>query len=426
MINRIKINNLFGRFNYDIATMAGGITIITGPNGFGKSTILKIINALSEGKIGYFFKIEFDQLTVEFDNGQSASIRKNKKGLQIDDIIVSDVDEDFEISRIYSRPWIRRTADGFYDIRTDEHLTDEELLFREILSDDRYISSYSKEKDKRYVERIKNKISQLRDWCGEVRFISDQRLIKMQLRRREEKEVIDVIKELPRRLKTEISNVTEKYSNVANNLDGSYPKRLFAAKEGIKDELEYLTCLEEANKKFQKLNAYNLVDISMIDEKNYKPEYSTALKIYFEDFAKKYSVFQDLIAKLDLFTRIINSRLMFKHIRIIRDKGFVVVDNDNENKVLELSELSSGEKQEIVLFYELIFDTKEKLLLLIDEPEISLHITWQKKFLDDLIEVSKQTTLQIIVATHSPQIVSNHMDIQIDLGELYGRELNTR
>lgn len=63
-------------------------------------------------------------------------------------------------------------------------------------------------------------------------------------------------------------------------------------------------------------------------------------------------------------------------------------------------------------------------MLLIDEPEISLHITWQKKFLDDLLEVAKHIDIQVIVATHSPQIVSNHMDIQIDLGELYGAELN--
>ena len=89
---------------------------------------------------------------------------------------------------------------------------------------------------------------------------------------------------------------------------------------------------------------------------------------------------------------------------------------------MALEQLSSGEKQEIVLFYELIFETKSNLMLLIDEPEISLHITWQKKFLDDLLKVSKISHIKAIVATHSPQIISNHWDIQIDLGELYGKE----
>lgn len=102
--------------------------------------------------------------------------------------------------------------------------------------------------------------------------------------------------------------------------------------------------------------------MSIIDEKNYNPTYSTALKIYFDDFAEKYKVFQNLVSKLDLFTKIINSRLTFKHIRITRNNGFEVVDNDNPQKVLQLSQLSSGEKQEIVLFYDLIFGTGEKFL----------------------------------------------------------------
>lgn len=183
--------------------------------------------------------------------------------------------------------------------------------------------------------------------------------------------------------------------------------------------------LREANEKFKKLRKYDLVELPMIKGETYNESYSTALKIYFDDFAEKYTVFQDLISKLDLFTKIINSRLTFKHLQITRDNGFIIVDNDNPKKVLSLSQLSSGEKQEIVLFYELIFDTRKELLLLIDEPEISLHITWQKQFLGDLLEVSKLIALHAIVATHSPQIVSSHLDIQIDLGELYGEELDT-
>lgn len=66
------------------------------------------------------------------------------------------------------------------------------------------------------------------------------------------------------------------------------------------------------------------------------------------------------------------------------------------------------------------FETDKNLLLLIDEPEISLHILWQKKFMDDLMKVVNMGQLEVIVATHSPQIINNHWDMQIDLGELYG------
>jgi len=98
----------------------------------------------------------------------------------------------------------------------------------------------------------------------------------------------------------------------------------------------------------------------------------------------------------------------------------------SNGKELSLDQLSSGEKQEIVLLFELIFKSKQNMLLLIDEPEISLHISWQKKFIDDLQKIVEYNKMNVIVATHSPQIINNHWDWQIDLGSLYAEQLNNR
>ena len=266
----------------------------------------------------------------------------------------------------------------------------------------------------------------MKEWCGEVRLISEQRLIKTENQHNDEERIIDVISELPSQLKAEINMVYSEYSKVANSLDGSYPKRLFAAKEGISNETDFKNKLEETNVKFNNLIKYGLVDMKIIERTSYNDKFAEALKIYFDDFSEKYAVFEVLIKKLDLFTQIINERLTFKEIKISRQNGFEVVDIDNKDRSLMLSQLSSGEKQEIVLFYDLIFNTKSELLLLIDEPEISLHISWQKKFMDDLLKVAEDNNIQIIVATHSPQIINNHWEIQIDLGERYHEQLNKK
>ena len=69
---------------------------------------------------------------------------------------------------------------------------------------------------------------------------------------------------------------------------------------------------------------------------------------------------------------------------IDRREGFVAYTRDGRR--LELSGLSSGEQHELVLLYELLFRAEQDTLILIDEPELSLHIAWQQQFLRDLLK----------------------------------------
>ena len=64
MIKSIQLHKLFGRFNYNISMKSGGVTIITGPNGFGKSTILRIINALNSENIEFFMDLDFTSVSL--------------------------------------------------------------------------------------------------------------------------------------------------------------------------------------------------------------------------------------------------------------------------------------------------------------------------------------------------------------------------
>lgn len=84
---------------------------------------------------------------------------------------------------------------------------------------------------------------------------------------------------------------------------------------------------------------------------------------------------------------------------------------------MEVTELSSGEQHEIVLFYELLFKVPENSLVLIDEPEISLHIVWQKEFINDMSEIVRMRNFDILMATHSPQIVNGNWDITVELAK---------
>ena len=102
------------------------------------------------------------------------------------------------------------------------------------------------------------------------------------------------------------------------------------------------------------------------------------------------------------------------------EKGFVfrLSDGLEKGRIINPIDLSSGEQHEVILNYELIFKTEEKSVILIDEPEISLHMMWQRKFIDNLLDIATKNHLNIIVATHSADIVNDHRNLVHALNEI--------
>ena len=84
MLKSIQITKLFGRFDYELSFSNEGIMIITGPNGYGKSTILRIINNFCNSSLDKVLAYTFKKLIIVGDNG-SVQIAKNKNNFKIKD-----------------------------------------------------------------------------------------------------------------------------------------------------------------------------------------------------------------------------------------------------------------------------------------------------------------------------------------------------
>lgn len=82
---------------------------------------------------------------------------------------------------------------------------------------------------------------------------------------------------------------------------------------------------------------------------------------------------------------------------------FFTLDNVDD-EVLPWSSLSSGEKQLLIQFMEVVLQEGRSLIFIADEPELSLHVIWQEKLLKALRNLNENA--QLIVATHSPDIVA--------------------
>jgi ABC-type glutathione transport system ATPase component len=141
------------------------------------------------------------------------------------------------------------------------------------------------------------------------------------------------------------------------------------------------------------------------------------LSLYIQDQSEKLHVFDDLQKRIATLMDLINSKFQAqgKYLVIDRERGFLFKTDIGGGRIFRPAELSSGEQQQLVLFYELIFKTSKKSLVLIDEPEISLDVGWQRRFLDDLAKVISLDRISILMATHSPQIIHNRRDLAVPL-----------
>ncbi len=81
-IQQISVNGLFGIFDHVIPlNMDERITIIHGPNGFGKTAMLRMLNGFFNSRYPVFRSIPFNRFRVEFDNGNSVEVVKSSDGL---------------------------------------------------------------------------------------------------------------------------------------------------------------------------------------------------------------------------------------------------------------------------------------------------------------------------------------------------------
>jgi predicted ATP-binding protein involved in virulence len=119
---------------------------------------------------------------------------------------------------------------------------------------------------------------------------------------------------------------------------------------------------------------------------------------------------------------LIEQRYAPKTVNVSKVNGFSIVKKDDQT--IPLEKLSSGEQHQLVLYFELLFELKPNALILIDEPELSLHVAWQKKFIGDLQTIIVLNKFDVVLATHSPQLIGRWPNLVVELGEVDDHEIH--
>jgi len=119
-----------------------------------------------------------------------------------------------------------------------------------------------------------------------------------------------------------------------------------------------------------------------------------------------------IVSSRDLFLKILNELLLKKTLSLNERSELVI--KTQSGKYLKPSQLSSGEKQIIVILGEALLQEGESFIYMADEPEISLHVDWQEGLAKNI--KSLNPAAQIVFATHSPDVVgaNQHCLIHMD------------
>lgn len=398
-VTEISVKGLFGVFDHIIPlNLEDRITIIHGPNGVGKTVVLKMIHALFNGRYELLQNFPFTGFFISFDNETKIQVT-HTLGLQLVFTKSGETVEEF-------LPLVRRGR-GLLQTKS------EQPIFPGTTKE-------SKEPEPPWLLACQKALS--------VNLVETQRLLFFHSSRK--KNLGSLLPPLPsneeRQLRVEkcaddlsnkIQSTLAESAEVSQTLERTFPSRLVQKEFSPLPEIELrarLKQLEQAQTQLASVglltngNGLEFQSSLPIDEQNIN-----ALSIYVQDAQKKLGVFDKLAERLNLLKKIVEQRFLYKKLSINREHGLVFTTSDNQ--IIPLSGLSSGEQHELVLLYELLFNTKAGSLILIDEPEISLHLAWQVNFLRDLQEISRLASLDIILATHSPEIIHDRWDLTVEL-----------
>lgn len=427
--------------------MSDRVTIITSPNGYGKTTILRLVDSLIAGRYAEVRRTPFRDFRIGFEDGSALQVvrvdppRPSNRPQPSADLIVSLIGGAkkeqtttlvapprdalaIPISMIERAiPNLVRIGPSLWRDRKSGREMDLEELFRTYsqffpISDSK-MSSYA---EPSWLSEFRKTVK--------VKFIEVQRLLRMA-------KSFDGTDDEPWRpsvvvYSTELASLIKaklaEYATLSQSLDRSFPKRL-VDKTNAQDKPK--VSVNQLRDRLQQLENKRiaLTDAGLLDKEDERFDLpglltnptltDSVLPVYAQDAEQKLRVFDEIAAKIEMLTSIVKAHFQYKVLSIDKEKGFQFYTNypgqSNKPRALPTARLSSGEQHMLVLLYELLFTVAPGSLVMIDEPEISLHVTWQLEFLRDIQRITELTGIDALIATHAPGIISDRLDLKVDL-----------
>ncbi len=420
-IKKIFVEDLFGYYTYTIPSISqntSSFIIIYGDNGSGKTTILDLIFHLlaTEDNAGHksnIARIKFKQFCVTLENNVEILAVRTQASAGTYDLVVRKNSQDhlrvkleysFETDAVEIRNQPERQQEKFNNIL---RYIDSLGISIYLLNDKREVIN-SKEN-----EEYQNIIRRTTEDGRRIYFRNDNKKDKPE-------NVELAVKGLENWIRKQVFTGARKGEQDNNAIYTDIIKRIYKSRATTSDlnkKTEILVAnMEEI--RLRSINYYKYGLISKVETKEIENILKSSksqkaqviynvIEPYAEGLKARLDSLQNIHDFIYSFLKSINSYFTNKKIDYSLSTG-LIVKYEKTNEKIDLKFLSSGERQLILLLCHIITTSEQATIFIIDEPEISLNVQWQRKLGDTFLEFSKGKNIQFILATHSIELLTNH------------------
>ncbi|PZV26258.1 MAG: ATP/GTP-binding protein [Snowella sp.] len=416
----LKSFAIYGLFGYKnvVLPLDSQVLILIAENGWGKTTILNSLYSVLDKNLEKLKKVDFEKIQVKFEmtNESTSSAIINKKDIESISSIESDED-----SLYYALANLERTRKFLANISQEQEVNKEKKernKFRERISQEQEINKEKKLEWNRFIEVIKDNLKQ------KVFYFPTYRRIEEDLSSLGYKDIkfdnnqdkliqfgMEDVKNHFKQIEKEIKDTAfQLFSKVTGEMLTQFIDGIKVTQE-MKDRIKpdilniILSRVGEQNiSQAEQENIRHLVSSGDIYDSRYDD-----LIYFLSKLINLYEQQRKIDESIKKFAEVCNKYLRpTKEIIYNESTADIDIKQTRNNDSIDLSGLSSGEKQIISLFSKVYLESKDNFILIIDEPELSLSVEWQQMLLPDIIESGRCKLL--IAATHSPFIFDNELD----------------
>ena len=370
MLRHITIRKLFHLYDYEIAMTSGDgnpiqdIMFLTGPNGMGKSTILRSVASVYKREFVYFSTFPFERMTFDFDDC-TVDITQ--------DTTVEEVEEDSDIPG-------SKTVTVVCDYITKS----EQPVYEHGVWSYRDGVKLSVPVSMPNMEMVFNSPKCL--------YISDKRLT-------EGADDAVIHPNLVIKLLREIQALfSEGYAAPADKEVSEIGRKERVQK--VKEVMQLLSDCEVALP----------IDMTSFNDEAVVSDHQL---VCCENAIRNCG---DRIPRLQGFQQFVEaSKFLGKSYRITMSNGLQFYAENEERSMLGFSRLSLGEQHIISQIYTMFFSPMPFQLVLVDEPELSFHLMWQMQYLGNIKAVQNMRKCAFLIATHSTQVFEGKFELTTDL-----------